>query len=124
MSSLSTKPILILHVSLDWTLIIIEHICELILVWDRPDPEAVARVKEQSQGTRFPVRLDIVEGRDATLSNRYKPYDELKTETILQIDDDILARPQGILAGLRYSQENPNQLVSWASCVKVGLNYR
>jgi hypothetical protein len=97
-----------------------EHICELILVWDKPEPEAVARVTAYTKDTRFPVRLDIVEGRDATLANRYKPHDEVKTTTILQIDDDMLARPQGVIAGLKASLEHPDQLVSWGSCVKIG----
>lgn len=99
---------------------IYQHICELILVWDKPEPAAVARVTAYAKDTRFPVRLDIVEGRDATLSNRFKPHDEVKTTTILQIDDDILARPQGVIAGLQASLEHPDQLVSWASCVKIG----
>ena len=66
----------------------------------------------------------MVEGRDATLSNRFKPHDEVKTTTILQIDDDMLARPQGVIAGLKASLEHPDQLVSWGSCVKIAWGSR
>ena len=51
------------------------------------------------KGFRVPVTYDIDPAREATLNNRYAPYDALKTNAVLQVDDDIFIRPQ-VLQGV------------------------
>jgi len=101
-----------------------EYICELILVWDLPDEAAVATLKKELEGIRIPVIFDIVNDRPGTLNNRFAPHDDVKTDAILQIDDDIFIRPQGLVAALAAFKKFPDQMLPFATCVHILGGYR
>eukprot|EP00040_Diaphanoeca_grandis_P018802 m.98957 g.98957 ORF g.98957 m.98957 type:complete len:401 (-) comp27117_c0_seq1:84-1286(-) len=101
-----------------------EYICEIVLVWDLPDQESVSALKKELDGFRIEVRFDIKDDRPGTLNNRFLPHDELRTDAVLQIDDDIFIRPQGLVSALSAFKKYPDQLLSFASCVHIANGKR
>ena len=96
-----------------------EIICEIILVWDKPDAAAIQQLKNAVGSMRIPVQFDAPLDRAATLNNRFAPFAELRTTAVLQIDDDIFVRPQQVVAALKLFHRQPDQLISLTSCVNI-----
>ena len=82
----------------------------MLIVWNNqkkaPPPE--------SEWPQVPIPIIIIKTRRNVLSNRFYPYDEIETDCVLSIDDDIvMLTPDEIEFGYQTWREFPDRLVGY-----------
>ena len=83
---------------------------KVLIVWNNqkkaPPPE--------SEWPQVPIPIIIIKTRRNVLSNRFYPYDEIETDCVLSIDDDIvMLTPDEIEFGYQTWREFPDRLVGY-----------
>lgn len=94
-------------------------LAKVLVVWNnqnKPPPQA-------SIWPKIDKPLKVVQKRENKLSNRFFPYDEIETEAILAIDDDIVMLTADELEfGFEVWREFPDRIVGFPSRVHLWDN--
>ena len=64
---------------------------KVLIVWNNQKKSPPA----QSEWPSIPVPIIIIKTQRNVLSNRFYPYDEIETDCVLSIDDDIVMLSSG-----------------------------
>lgn len=90
----------------------VPSLAKVLVVWNnqnKPPPPA-------SRWPKINKPLKVVQTRHNRLSNRFYPYDEIETEAILALDDDILMLTSDeVEFGYEVWREFPDRLVGFPS---------
>jgi len=84
------------------------YLNKVVVVWNSPKPP--------KQDLRWPdigVPIDVVQGENNSLNNRFLPLSAIQTEAILSVDDDSHLRHDEIIFGFRVWREHRDRLVGF-----------
>ncbi|KAG2462730.1 EXT2 protein, partial [Polypterus senegalus] len=88
----------------------VPSLSKLLVVWNNQNKDP----PEESQWPKITVPLKVVRTTENKLSNRFFPYDEIETEAVLAIDDDIIMLTSDELQfGYEVWREFPDRLVGY-----------
>ncbi|XP_047485553.1 exostosin-2-like [Penaeus chinensis] len=92
------------------TMVQVPSLSKVLVVWNnqkKPPPQA-------SMWPKISVPLKVVQTRENKLSNRFYPYEEIETECILAIDDDInMMTADELEFGYQVWREFPDRIVGF-----------
>lgn len=80
----------------------------MIVVWNSPNPPTV--------GIKWPeigVDILVIKSKRNSLNNRFLPFDEIKTDAILSLDDDVSLRHDEIIFAFRVWRETRDRIVGF-----------
>jgi len=85
-----------------------KYLHKVIVVWNNPlDPP------KDLQWPDIGVKIEVIRAQGNSLNNRFIPYDNIETEAILSMDDDIYLRHDEIELAFRVWRENRDRLVGF-----------
>ncbi|KAK0133637.1 Exostosin-2 [Merluccius polli] len=88
----------------------VPSLAKLLVVWNNQNKSP----PEESLWPKIAVPLKVVRTKENKLSNRFFPYDEIETEAVLAIDDDIIMLTSDELQfGYEVWREFPDRLVGY-----------
>uniref|UniRef100_A0AAQ4PA05 Exostosin-2 n=1 Tax=Gasterosteus aculeatus aculeatus TaxID=481459 RepID=A0AAQ4PA05_GASAC len=88
----------------------VPSLAKLLVVWNNQNKSP----PEESLWPKIGVPLKVVRTKENKLSNRFFPYDEIETEAVLAIDDDIIMLTSDELQfGYEVWREFPDRLVGY-----------
>uniref|UniRef100_A0A8C7XMY1 Exostosin-2 n=1 Tax=Oryzias sinensis TaxID=183150 RepID=A0A8C7XMY1_9TELE len=88
----------------------VPSLAKLLVVWNNQNKSP----PEESLWPKVSVPLKVVRTKENKLSNRFFPYDEIETEAVLAIDDDIIMLTSDELQfGYEVWREFPDRLVGY-----------
>ncbi|GCC27646.1 exostosin-2 isoform X1 [Chiloscyllium punctatum] len=88
----------------------VPSLSKLLVVWNNQNKSP----PEESLWPKIGVPLKVVRTKENKLSNRFFPYDEIETEAVLAIDDDIIMLTSDELQfGYEVWREFPDRLVGY-----------
>ncbi|XP_078077161.1 exostosin-2 isoform X2 [Mustelus asterias] len=88
----------------------VPSLSKLLVVWNNQNKSP----PEESLWPKIGVPLKVVKTKENKLSNRFFPYDEIETEAVLAIDDDIIMLTSDELQfGYEVWREFPDRLVGY-----------
>uniref|UniRef100_A0AAQ6ICW4 Exostosin-2 n=1 Tax=Anabas testudineus TaxID=64144 RepID=A0AAQ6ICW4_ANATE len=88
----------------------VPSLAKLLVVWNNQNKSP----PEESLWPKISVPLKVVRTKENKLSNRFFPYDEIETEAVLAIDDDIIMLTSDELQfGYEVWREFPDRLVGY-----------
>ncbi|XP_040183984.1 exostosin-2 [Rana temporaria] len=88
----------------------VPSLSKLLVVWNNQNKDP----PEESLWPKIRVPLKVVRTQENKLSNRFFPYDEIETEAVLAIDDDIIMLTSDELQfGYEVWREFPDRLVGY-----------
>ncbi|XP_051920049.1 exostosin-2-like [Hippocampus zosterae] len=88
----------------------VPSLAKLLVVWNNQNKSP----PEESLWPKVGVPLKVVRTKENKLSNRFFPYDEIETEAVLAIDDDIIMLTSDELQfGYEVWREFPDRLVGY-----------
>ncbi|XP_067105668.1 exostosin-2 [Osmerus mordax] len=88
----------------------VPSLAKLLVVWNNQNKSP----PEESAWPKVAVPLKVVRTKENKLSNRFFPYDEIETEAVLAIDDDIIMLTSDELQfGYEVWREFPDRLVGY-----------
>lgn len=72
---------------------------------------------------KLAVPMELIRTKENKLSNRFYPYDQIETEAVLSIDDDIvMLTPDELEFGFEVWREFPDRIVGFPSRTHVWDN--
>ncbi|CAL1539459.1 unnamed protein product [Lymnaea stagnalis] len=97
----------------------VPSLAKIIVVWN--NQEILPPPMSQWPNTGKPIKVIITKYN--RLSNRFYPYDEIETECILALDDDIvMLTPDEMEFGYEVWREHPDRLVGYPSRLHLWQN--
>ncbi|KAJ8396673.1 hypothetical protein AAFF_G00015110 [Aldrovandia affinis] len=88
----------------------VPSLAKLLVVWNNQNKSP----PEESLWPKIAMPLKVVRTKENKLSNRFFPYDEIETEAVLAIDDDIIMLTSDELQfGYEVWREFPDRLVGY-----------
>ncbi|VDL99428.1 unnamed protein product [Schistocephalus solidus] len=72
------------------------YLHSVVVVWNGPEPPPV-----YLRWPKLHVPILVVKGEKNSLNNRFAPYDIIKTDALLMLDDDVLLRHDEIILAFR-----------------------
>uniref|UniRef100_A0A668TH29 Exostosin-2 n=1 Tax=Oreochromis aureus TaxID=47969 RepID=A0A668TH29_OREAU len=88
----------------------VPSLAKLLVVWNNQNKSP----PEETLWPKISVPLKVVRTKENKLSNRFFPYDEIETEAVLAIDDDIIMLTSDELQfGYEVWREFPDRLVGY-----------
>ncbi|VDO06460.1 unnamed protein product [Rodentolepis nana] len=84
------------------------YLHSVVVIWNNPKPPS-----ESLLWPRLHVPIQVVKSEKNSLNNRFLPYDVIKTEAILMLDDDVTLRHDEIILGFRVWRENRDRIVGF-----------
>ena len=76
------------------------------MVWNAPDVLPSPDLEWPDIG----VPIKVIKSEKNSLNNRFIPYDEIETEAVLSVDDDVHLRHDEIIFGFRVWREHRDRL--------------
>ncbi|KAK2724514.1 hypothetical protein QYM36_001122 [Artemia franciscana] len=86
----------------------VPYLNKVIVVWNSRQPPA-----EDLQWPDIGVPIVVVKTEKNSLNNRFLPFDEIETEAILSVDDDVHLRHDEIVFGFRVWREQRDRIVGF-----------
>ncbi|CAG5134351.1 unnamed protein product, partial [Candidula unifasciata] len=97
----------------------VPSLAKIIVVWN--NQEVIPPPVNQWPNIGKPIK--IIQTKYNRLSNRFFPYDEIETECILALDDDIvMLTPDEVEFGYEVWREHPDRLVGYPSRLHLWQN--
>ncbi|KAM7535456.1 hypothetical protein Aperf_G00000096652 [Anoplocephala perfoliata] len=84
------------------------YLHSVIVIWNNPKPPS-----ENILWPQLHVPIHVVRSGKNSLNNRFLPYDIIKTEAVLMLDDDVTLRHDEIVLGFRVWRENRDRIVGF-----------
>uniref|UniRef100_A0A0X3PFA6 Exostosin-3 n=2 Tax=Schistocephalus solidus TaxID=70667 RepID=A0A0X3PFA6_SCHSO len=84
------------------------YLHSVVVVWNGPEPPPV-----YLRWPKLHVPILVVKGEKNSLNNRFAPYDIIKTDALLMLDDDVLLRHDEIILAFRVWRENRDRIVGF-----------
>ncbi|CDI98613.1 exostosin 3 [Echinococcus multilocularis] len=84
------------------------YLHSVVVIWNNPKPPS-----ENLIWPRLHVPIYVIRGGKNSLNNRFLPFDVLKTEALLMLDDDITLRHDEIVLAFRIWRENRDRIVGF-----------
>jgi hypothetical protein len=91
----------------------VPYLHSIIVVWNYVDGEPSYEFKIKFSLYISSKRLHIIKSRKNSLTNRFLPFDLIKTDAILSLDDDTQLRPDEIVFSFRVWRENRDRIVGF-----------
>ena len=89
------------------------YLNSIIIIWNAIDIQPSIEFKIKFDLYLLSKRIQIVKPTVNRLSNRFIPYDIIKTDAILSLDDDTQLRLDEIIFGFRVWRENRDRIVGY-----------
>nr|VZI13850.1 unnamed protein product [Spirometra erinaceieuropaei] len=84
------------------------YLHSVVLIWNGPEPPPA-----YLRWPKLHVPIRVVKGGKNSLNNRFAPYDVIKTDALLMLDDDVLLRHDEIILAFRVWRENRDRIVGF-----------
>uniref|UniRef100_A0A3P8TBB2 Exostosin glycosyltransferase 2 n=1 Tax=Amphiprion percula TaxID=161767 RepID=A0A3P8TBB2_AMPPE len=107
----------------------VPSLAKLLVVWNNQNKSP----PEESLWPKIGVPLKVVRTKENKLSNRFFPYDEIETEAVLAIDDDIIMLTSDELQfgyeyfNYLYTYKMPGDIKNWVdahmNCEDIAMNF-
>uniref|UniRef100_A0A8C4HIQ8 Exostosin glycosyltransferase 2 n=1 Tax=Dicentrarchus labrax TaxID=13489 RepID=A0A8C4HIQ8_DICLA len=107
----------------------VPSLAKLLVVWNNQNKSP----PEESLWPKVGVPLKVVRTKENKLSNRFFPYDEIETEAVLAIDDDIIMLTSDELQfgyeyfNYLYTYKMPGDIKNWVdahmNCEDIAMNF-
>ncbi|XP_054017390.1 exostosin-2 isoform X2 [Dryobates pubescens] len=107
----------------------VPSLSKLLVVWNNQNKNP----PEESLWPKIRVPLKVVRTAENKLSNRFFPYDEIETEAVLAIDDDIIMLTSDELQfgyeyfNYLYTYKMPGDIKNWVdahmNCEDIAMNF-
>lgn len=89
------------------------------IVWSEPDPPSISLEKyliriiesKSKDGRNIELKFDI--NKKDSLNNRFKPLDDLRTDAVLSIDDDVIFPCSSVEFAFDVWRSAPDAMVGW-----------
>uniref|UniRef100_A0A8C6SEH7 Exostosin glycosyltransferase 2 n=1 Tax=Neogobius melanostomus TaxID=47308 RepID=A0A8C6SEH7_9GOBI len=107
----------------------VPSLAKLLVVWNNQNKSP----PEETLWPKIGVPLKVVRTKENKLSNRFFPYDEIETEAVLAIDDDIIMLTSDELQfgyeyfNYLYTYKMPGDIKNWVdahmNCEDIAMNF-
>uniref|UniRef100_A0A8C1XCQ0 Exostosin glycosyltransferase 2 n=1 Tax=Cyprinus carpio TaxID=7962 RepID=A0A8C1XCQ0_CYPCA len=107
----------------------VPSLAKLLVVWNNQNKSP----PEESLWPKVTVPLKVVRTKENKLSNRFFPFDEIETEAVLAIDDDIIMLTSDELQfgyeyfNYLYTYKMPGDIKNWVdahmNCEDIAMNF-
>ncbi|VDN11802.1 unnamed protein product [Dibothriocephalus latus] len=84
------------------------YLHSVIVIWNGPEPPPA-----YLRWPKLHVPILVVKGGKNSLNNRFLPYNVIKTDALLMLDDDVWLRHDEIILAFRVWRENRDRIVGF-----------
>ncbi|KAL0275447.1 UNVERIFIED_CONTAM: hypothetical protein PYX00_003286 [Menopon gallinae] len=97
----------------------VPSLSKILVIWNNQNKDP----PPPSVWPKFSTPLELIRTKENKLSNRFYPYDQIETEAVLNIDDDIvMLTPDELEFGFEVWREFPDRIVGFPSRTHVWDN--
>ncbi|CAF0852273.1 unnamed protein product [Brachionus calyciflorus] len=91
----------------------VPYLNSILIVWNSIETEPNWKLWSKFSQQFSQNRLKILKMEKNSLNNRFLPFDLIQTDAILNLDDDVLLRPDEIILAFRVWRENRERIVGF-----------
>ncbi|KAK6641325.1 hypothetical protein RUM44_013034 [Polyplax serrata] len=97
----------------------VPSLSKILVIWNNQNKDPPST----SAWPKLAVPMELIRTKENKLSNRFYPYDQIETEAVLSIDDDIvMLTPDELEFGFEVWREFPDRIVGFPSRTHVWDN--
>ncbi|KAL5968944.1 Exostosin-like 3, partial [Taenia solium] len=82
----------------------------VVVVWNHPH-----YMPESYEWPNTPFPIHVIRVPSNKLQSRFLPFDLIKTDAVLSVDDDVVPEPKAIDLGFRVWNDNPDRIVGYVA---------
>lgn len=91
------------------------YLHSIVVVWNSASQPPSREFTRRFRSYLTSKRLVMIKSNANSLNNRFLPYDKIKTDAVLSIDDDVVLRPDEVMLAFRVWRENRARVVGFPS---------
>lgn len=91
----------------------VPYLHSILIVWNSIDTEPSIEFKRKFSLYLSSKRIRVIKSIRNSLNNRFLPYDLIKTDAVLSLDDDTMLRPDEVVFAFRVWRENRDRIVGF-----------
>lgn len=97
----------------------VPSLSKILVIWNNQNKDP----PPPSVWPKLSTPMELIRTKENKLSNRFYPYDEIETEAVLNIDDDIvMLTPDELEFGFEVWREFPDRIVGFPSRTHIWDN--